>query len=544
MCANTTFVRGQFGPTEAIGRSADCPKGPLTTGCLGGIVLGGSVFLSVFSGAALTRPAEADWAAMTLGLLALWLVWLLWRNARDEVTLSAHMLHPFLAAAGGILLGHLLAGAHVDATGRRVTLLAGEDSRLLIRLMRLTLMLLLTQDLFSRLRDLRWPLTSVGAAAAVGGLVQLHWAETAASAPAVALTGLTGAAMLLVPCFLPAWPVQTWPARLTWLERAAPVGRIVAAAALIAMLALARPQAVGAALLGTAAVGGALLAAAACLNHHRARLALIGAGLALVGALGLFRVGIHGPAGGWAFGILGADLAGSSASHAELSGLAVLGVSAGWAGLGCILLGIAATIVRCLLAGRNAAPGDQARAALWAAVVALSGCALLAEGGLAVPATTAVVAVAWGLMPHVTLHRARRVHGWPMAAALAAALMVLGLGQRPAGDAPAPLPDKLMHFLCGSVFTAALLWQGRCRRWWQGLLAAVPAAAVLAASELLQPQLSHRAFEWSDLGANELGVTATLAAFLLIRAASQTEARLSAKPSAQAHSYRSRRPAA
>ena len=47
---------------------------------------------------------------MILSAVALWCIWLLWRNARDEVQLPAHMLYPFLALPVVILLGHMLSG--------------------------------------------------------------------------------------------------------------------------------------------------------------------------------------------------------------------------------------------------------------------------------------------------------------------------------------------------------------------------------------------------------------------------------------------------
>lgn len=494
------------------------------------MVLSGVVLTSLVATAVLARPAEAAWNTVILWSVVLWSVWLLWRNARDEVQLPVHLLHPFLGAAAAILLGHMLAGARVDSDHGRIALLAGGDGPLLIRLMVLALMLLLAQDVLSRVHDLRWLLTAAGIAVAAGCALHLHSAPPGEGTPAVALTGLVGVGMLLVPCLLPALSAGPSAAyQPGWVRRAFLVVRISVAAAMAALLVLANHRSVWASCLGAAAVGGSLLACGVFLRHHRRRLLTVGAALAVSGGVALYRLGPDGWLASRPFGLLGAGSIAGSLHRGGASGPAALGVSAGWLGLGCLICGMLVSLGRSLVACRGAAPGDQARAALWSAVVATSGCALLADGGLALPAAAAAAAMTWGLIPHVMVHPVRRFRGWPVVVVLAAALMVAGLSQRVAG---APQPgaagpdDGLMHFLGAFVLTAVLLWQLRCRRWWHAVGVAAFSAGVLVLGEPIQERLSSRTFEWADATWNAVGAAAVAGAFGVIRAAMWAERQL------------------
>lgn len=545
LSTNTNFASTEFERNfKRGGAHLHCPgrPGAFTAKALGMIVLAGVALTGSVGGGVLTRAGEPGWTAMMLSAVAVWSIWLLWRNARDEVQLPAHVLHPFLALPVVVLLGHMLSGAHVDADNGRIALLAGGDGALLIRLMALGLMLLLAQDVLSRVHDLRWLLTGLGTTVAVGCVLQLHSGTDQGGAQAVTLTGFAAVGMLLAPCLLPALSTRRSIAyQPAWVGRAFLAVRIIAAAFLAALLAVANRGSVGATCLAAAAAGGALLAAGAFLRHPRRSLLAIGGVLVVSGTVGLHRLGMTAEVANWSFGLLGVGPGARLAAGGELSGLHVLGVSAGWVGLAGVMFGMLAALGWSLSACRNAAPGDQARAALWSAVVALSGCALLAEGGLAVPAAMATAAITWGMMPHIMAHRVRRFHGWPVVVALAAALMVLGLGQRLSGTPglqPAAQPaDKLMHFLSAFVLAEVLFWQMRCRRWWHGLGAAAFAAGVVVLGEPLQERLSERTFEWSDVTWDALGAAAALGAFVLVRTAMRVEKKLSRRRKIPAEKY-------
>jgi len=506
---------------------------------MGAGVLIGVMLLGTVAAAGLTRVSADGWIAMIFWTMGLWSLWVLWRNARDEVDVPVHVLYPFLAAPGVILLGHLVAGGR--AGNGRIDLLANGDTSLLIRLITLGLMLLLVQDTFSRIRELRWLLTGLGATVAAGCVLQLHSGATVPGAPAVAMSGLTGVGILLAPCLLPAWPDEPsgtyLPAR--W-EKAMPVGRI-AAAALLAALLMVSESGIPAAAVAAVAVGGSFLLSGAFLKHHRRTLLPAGAILSAGGAVAVIRLRSALPALNWQTTLFGANVQDGFTAHADVAGLRMLAMSTGWVGMVLVPAGMLAALVWSLRACRDASPGDQARSALWAAVAALGGCAVLSEGGLAVPAATAVAALAWGLLPHMMVQRVPRCHGRGVAFVFVGAIMLLGLQRHWAGGhglSPHAGPgQEMMHLLAGFALTAALLWQARCRRWWQALAAAVPAAGLAVLAEPLQWGLSNRQFEWRDVAWNVAGVAAALGAFLLIRWAFRIEQVLTARPAISFEKY-------
>jgi len=541
MSASTNLPSEGFGPgapPAGRDRRPQAPAGGFVARGLGRVVLIGVLLVGAVGGSGLTEPTRVGWHVMMLCTVGLLSAWLLWRNARDEIEVPAHALHPFLILPALIGLGHLLAGIRADPQRGRIELLADANADVVVRLMILSLGVMLVQDVLSRVRDLRWPLMGLGLTIAVGCVLRLHSSPAAAGSPALTLSGLAGVGILLAPCCLPAWPTPArWSERWGLLERAIPVLGILPGAALAAVLVTGEiPTATAAAV----AVGGSFLLSGVFLRGYRAVLLSGGLMLALGGAAAFDRLGWPVTAGTWTFPLLGGGGA-HVALSADLSGVQVLSLSGGWLALACVVCGMLAALVRSLYASRRAARGDQARSALWSAVLALSGCALLAEGGLAIPAVAAVAAITWGLTPHMMAHHVRRFHGWSAMVVFAAVLGVLGLGQQladsPSARPPMSVGDGLMHFLCAFACTAVVYWQLRCRRWWHGLVATVLIASLLALAEPLQERFSQRSFEWSDLTWNLLGAAAALGAFLSIRCALRIERALETRPRILAERY-------
>jgi len=482
-------------------------------------IVGCLAVLGMLGGAGLTQPSHLGWSALILGSLWLWAGWLYWRTALGDRDVPGHLLHPFLAAVIVILLGHLLATGKVDPTTRQIQLLAGGDVSVLTRVMVLGLMLLLVQDVFSRVRHLRWLLTAMGLVIAVGAWLRLVSGQAAAGATALALSGFAGVGVFLTPLVLPALRAErVLPLACERLQPAATVVRLGIATALAGLIMVAQPSGGVAAMIAITAAGAALCLSAGFLRLHRARLAGVGAVLVGVGIAGLARMDLRPPAWLGELSVFGTGLTPVNMG----SGARLLGVATGWAGLALILAGMAASLAWSLRASRWAAAGDQARTALWAGVAAVSGCALLADGGMAVPGVAVTVAVVWGLMPHVMAHRVRRFHGLAVVAAFAAALTVLALEQQMHGTVWAHIArrygDGPMHFFGTFVLTGVLFWQLRSHRWWQGLLCALAAAAIATAGELAQRFLSTRCSQWSDVGWNVLGAAAALGGLLLVHA--------------------------
>ena len=492
------------------------------------IVLSGLVIFVAAGTGGLTGGGEREWIVAIVAALTVWIGWLYLRTAEGDCDVPVHPLQPLLALPIVILLAHLVKGG--AAAGEAGFVISGDTSTL-IRLMMLALVLLLVQDVLSRVRHLRWLLTALGATMALGAVLRVAVGQDAP--PALVLTGLAGVGVLLSPSLVPSFarPIHPVFAR-KWFIDAAVISRISLGALLAIALAVLRPETTA---LACAVVGCAMLLAGGFLRHHR--LALLGGGamLALGGAVAMARLGIY--AGDWpgGFALLGRGRAAAAATGADATGLQLLGETTGWVGLIAICAGMLAALAWCLYANRNSAPGDQARAALWSCVAALSGTALLAGGGMGIPAVALAVALTFGLTPHLMAHRVASLRGWGVAVAFAAILVALGLERRYGGHMWRRLAAVhgagTMHFFGAMVLTVVLFWQTRSRKLSQAALCCIAGAAIASAGELLQAGLTtSRASQWSDVVANALGAALALAIFAAIHAAGWIEAAWAQRP--------------
>lgn len=516
------------GPTSRKrGPSPSGPLPPATRAVLRWAVLVGVVGLLACTSAGFTRASEDDWTNLILGILLLWVAWLYWRTAEGDCHVPVHLLHVHLAVPILILLGHLLWEARVDSANGGIGLIVAGETRTLMRLMTLGLLVLVAQDVLSRVRHLRWLLTGLGLVMAIGASLAL---ATSPAAPggglAAALIGLVGVGILLTPCLVPRFGRDPYRLRRDMrLAQAGVAARIALAAAVVLWLCARLPLAVAVAL---TAAGGAALLSGVFLNYHRVRLLVGGTVLAFGGVLAMYRLGVSPPRWLGPVTLLGSGHSQDLVTSPTESGLRVLGSSSGYLGMAAVCLGLLGAMCRSLHACRRAAPGDQARAACWAGVAAVAAAALLGEGGLAIPGVTVAAALAFALMPHLMAHRVARVRGWLVAVVFAAMLGVLGT-QHPLGRQEwlyltRRHGDVTMHFFAAMVLTVVLFWQARPRRWWQGVLCAVGGAVLTALGELAQEYLvAGRSHESSDVVAGVLGALAALSIFLLIRAAGWVE---------------------
>jgi len=490
------------------------------------LVLAAVLLLGVVGGAGMTRPSEMGWAAVILAAMGLWAGWLYWRAVLGDRDVPGHLLHPFSAAAAAVLLGHLLlSGGGQDGAAAP---LGSTDSDVLMRLMTLSLLVLLAQDVLGRAAHMRWLPTGLGAFVAVGAILRLYTSPAPPGAAAVTLGGLAGVGMLLTPLWMPDCPSQRLLPFLSdhWRRHGAAV-RVAGAAALAALLVVRHPGCAVGAVLGACAAGAALLLAGAIHGGRRGRLLTAGAVLAACGGAGVYRLGMSAPpwCGGlriWGEGVVPVA--------PDAPGVWTLGAAAGWAGVGLLAGGIVTALARSLWAGRSSSPGDRGRSALWAVVVLTAGCALLAPGGLTTPSVTVIAAIALGLMPHMMVHRVRRYHGLVVVAAFAVALAVMGLQQMLCPTAWSILAvrwgDGPMHLFGTFVLAGVLLWQLA-----RGRLAVAAGCAVLAATaasigEIAQRVLSTRTPEWSDVMWDCIGAASALAVYGVIHAAAWLESLL------------------
>jgi len=392
-----------------------------------------------------------------------------------------------------------------------------------------------------RIRPGRWPLTAIGVAIAAGSAWRLT-GDAVQGVPAVALSGFAGVGMLLAPALLP-WPhaESAAPGRVRPLVCIEMVARMAAAAWLAAVIMVSHYQAADASVLACAAIAAAMILSGIFLRHHRLRLLAGGVVLAAAAAVGAMQLEM--PPFAWIQNvrILGSPQPSQLAAAGNRSGLGVLALTAGGIGAGILLAGMLVALLWSLVRARAASPGDQARSALWAGVAAVSAAAMLAEGGLAVPAAVATAAIAWGLLPHMMAHHLGRFRGWGVTLAFLAALVVLGLETKVAGPRWfKPPADLYLHGLGAALLTAVILWRTRCRRWWQGILAAAAAATLTSLGEAGQWYLSTvRSPAWADVSADCIGAAVAFGIFLLILIAARIERAFAAKPRIDYEKYRS-----
>ncbi|MHC4716624.1 MAG: hypothetical protein ACYS5V_06620 [Planctomycetota bacterium] len=526
------------GPSSSAGDPL-AAQGGLTAAFLRYLVLAALVVLGVVGGAGLTRPSGAGWACVILGAMGLWAGWLYWRTALGDRDVPAHLLHPFVAGVVAVLLVHLLRAGAAAGPGGRVELLGAADGNILMRLMTLTLLVLLAQDVLSRVRHLRWLLTGMGVFVAVGALLRLYASVAVTGSASVTLGGLAGVGMLLAPLLMPDGPAErVLPFLPDRLRRYGAVARVGAGALLTALLIVPHPGCALGGVIAAAAGGAALLLAGVAYPHYRLRLLIAGGILAVSAAAGVYR--LKPPAPPW-LGSVTVWGSGLVPADPGASGAGVLCASAGWVGAALLAGGVAVAVIRSLWAGRRSAAGDQARSALWAAVVLTAASALLAPGGMAVPSTTVIAAIALGLMPHVMVHRARRFHGLLVVCAFAVVLTVTGLQRTFSTSAWSILArrygDGPLHLFGTFVLAGILFWQVGGGRFRWAAVSAVAAAAFAGVGEVAQRCLSTRTGEWSDVLWNCLGAAAALAVLASIRAAAWVEGLLAARPKVSTERY-------
>ncbi len=499
------------------------------------------IALTVAAGAGVMDASAGGWIALILCGMGLWVCWLYWRGTEGRTAIPGHVLQPFLAVPVIILLMHILAAGRFDSESGKVNLLAENDSGLMIRMMTLGLLVLLAQDVLSRVHRMRWLLTSVGLIVAVGAILKISSQSPGPAVEAVALAGLAGVGILLTPCALPfgSEPQGRRPGKENRVEL---VMRVTSAALLATLLIVSHHRAAGAAIFATCAVGGALLLSGVFLRNHRLKLLLIGTVLGISGIVAMSR--LDPAAGKWISEatLFGTGGLGDVLPSAGMSGTGLLVVSAGWVGFSAVVCGMLSALIWSLYVSRGASSGDQARGAIWSVVVVLAGCGLLAGGGLAAPVVIVVAAVTWGLMPHIFAHPVRRYHGWTVMVAFLAVMVVLGLESRVGRSAwVRPLlkecSDGVMHLLGAFGLTAVLLWQTRCRSWRRAIFCTAVGATAAAMGELAQKFLSTRSPQLSDVAWDLAGAAAALGVFALIFAVRQLEQFISARPKVSYEGY-------
>lgn len=503
------------------------PDGSVTVHALGMVVQATVMVLIAIGLAGLTRPTDIGWTWLIVGTLAGWAVWLVWRTAWGDHTIPFNLLLAFLGAPVVIILAHLVGGGRMDPRTHRFSLLADGDTGPVAELMTLGLLMLVAQDVLSRIRNPRWPVTLVGVAAMLGAILGLSGKPNPGQF-VLSLVGYAGVGMVLTPCLLPHWaPAHATRGQVRRWALADNIVRATVAAAVVAVLLLESPaaRAAGEWALGAAGVG--LVLAGVLLRQARWVMLTGGAIMLVAAGVMIAQDPIDWPA--WsrtitAFGGL------AKRSSGAAGGAEMLAVWSGWVGLGALTLGFLAVLCGRLWRAREFASGDQFRAALWSAVALITVLAVLSPGGLAVPCAALAMAAAWGLMPHIMAQPVRRLGGLVAAGAFAAALAVLGLEQQLSESRwLGPLlteGDSIMHFFSALMLTTILFWAMRSRKAWQAVLWTLAGGTLASLGEVAQHYLSTRAAEWKDVLSDYIGAAMALMVYLIVGGFARLERRL------------------
>lgn len=462
-------------------------------------------------------PGFRTWGAMSAGVILSFVLWLLWRTVSADRTVPGHPIYFALAGPVLVLLYHL------GRTGLGQTPVVPSELRgivnmsLVFHLALLAGGVMVTQGLLADVRW-RWVLPSVCGAAMMGGAAAaLIWGGSFPARQALALLGFAGVAVWLSAPWSGDGREQSLSASRLSRVRALRLGYVGIAGIAAAGLATGSP---GGAIAAAAVAGAAMLIAAAVFRRGRTMLLSAGAVLAAAVAALVFTVGIglagtHLASAGW-FGKGEGVFAELSAAN---SGLVVLVGLTGWAGTAWLAGGF---LVCGVLLVRRSAPrdaGQQARAILWLAASLLTGCAVLAPGGLFVPAVSLAAAFTWGMLPAMAGRPARRRSGVILLVLLVIVMALLGLTRMEglACWSAEALGQEggFLHALAGFLLALSLAWLMGARRVALGLVGIGLSAAAGAAGELLQDAFSARDAELRDLGFHLLGCVVAGVAYLL-----------------------------
>jgi len=202
------------------------------------------------------------------------------------------------------------------------------------------------------------------------------------------------------------------------------------------------------------------------------------------------------------------------------SGLAVLAGMVGWFGAAWFVGVLAICILWLLFHARRGRHGDRGRAVVWSISAGCTAAALIAPGGLFIPATALAASLVLGLLPAMLGRPGPRRPGVVLLAAVAAMLVLLGLAPDDGlfrwSLGQVGRSDSMLHLAVGLLTAMLLAWQMGSRRVWLGLLAIVLAGMLGGAAEVMQLIFSERTAELRDWRHHAMGAAAAVGPYLLV----------------------------
>jgi len=476
-------------------------------------------------------PGYGRWGALVAGLGAVLLLWLAWKTVAADRTVPGHPIHLALLVPAVVLAGHFVQ-SQIGAGAAPPWALAGAlNASMILHLALLSLGVMLAQDLLPAAARRRAVLAVCGAAMMGGPLAAMRWAPAQPVRTALALLGFAGVGV---------WLSTLWglgPAAPDRQEQTpGPPNRFAGFACVPVAVAASAALAATAPLPGLLAAGivaATLFLAGLVFPRRRAGLLVAGGGMGIgvAAVLASVRWMREALAAVWAPFLRapwcgGGEEAFRTVSAAD-SGLAVLAGTVGWAPTGAFVLGLAACFVLLLLHARRGHPGDRGRAVVWTAASGMVAGALLAPGGMFLPAALLAATLVWGLLPRMLGRPVRPRPGTLLLVGVGLVLLLQAVAAEPGLlrwiSQTYGLGDKALHAAMGFLLAMLLAWLLGARRGWMG--AAGIALAVLAGllGEVVQAFVSTRSADLRDWISHTLGCTAAAAPYLLCLGARHCE---------------------
>ncbi len=462
-------------------------------------------------------PGYGGWGGLVVGTLAVWALWLPWRTHVGETRVPANPWHLAMLLPLLLLLGHYARGLLGREGPGGPALQGAVEASLITQLLLVSLGVLLVQTLLRPSLAMPAALFVLGGGMVAGGLMGLAWRNLAPAAESLALLGLAGAWMMAAVLWGAGRPPL--PHRHVWARRLLSILPAVAAGAIL----WTHRCSVGP---GLVFGGGALVLAAVGAGACRVRCGVAGAVMLLGGLVVWYAARASCPTwGDLPFSVLGQGERGLGEALLRFGGLEVLVRATGWLGAGALLGILAGGLVWAMRIEHR--PGEPPRvllSVLWAGGTATATGAVLAPGGLAIPALAAAAMLAWGAFPHVTGRTVRRYPGGIVLGLLLTLLLVLGAGRRVGliywiAD-EFQRSDNLLHAAGGFIVALAGAWVLGARRMWIGLAVIAAVALLGGLAEYIQARaVGWRSGEADDWAAHALGAALALLPYLLAMAA-------------------------
>jgi hypothetical protein len=461
-------------------------------------------------------PGYRTWGGAAMGLLAVWVLWLVWRTVSADGTVPGNPVHLTLLGPAALLTYHL-ARSGLGMGAAQEGMLAGEiNISMIFQIALLALSVMLTQTLLSPVSSGAVHVSICGAAMMLGSVAAMSWGRAEPVPNALTPLGLAGVAVWLTPLWRPGRTAKITVTEV--LNSPGRLGRVGVAIISACLLIQASPP--RGLFLAAGAAGSVLVLAGLTFSRYRvatlATGAFVCAGCIVPMAMGLLALPDFSR---FQFAWIGQGEQAIRQVSPASGGVLILMGTVGPVGLLWAVLCFAAWLCWVLVRSKAAEADRQWRAVTWTTASALAGCALLIGGGLVIPATMLAAGFIWGLLPAMLGRPSPPRPGIIVLGCLVAVALLLGIVKKDglvawAAQALGAGPNFL-HVTTGFFLALVLAWLFGRRKAAFGLAGVVAAILAGGAGELLQAVASIRSAELRDWLAHSAGCAAAIVPYAL-----------------------------